>query len=54
MNITKCDICKKVIKGESLMAGRGFFSGEKVEMCEKCGAPVLKFLKKHKILKVKK
>ena len=52
MRITKCDLCKKNIKGEPVMAGRGFFS--RTELCEKCGVPILKFLKKNKFLKNEK
>jgi len=48
MIITKCDFCKKKIKDKPITAGLGFFP--KVELCEKCGAPILKFLKKHKII----
>ena len=48
MRITKCDLCKKEIKEASVTAGIGFFP--KAELCEKCGAPILKFLKKHKFV----
>lgn len=48
MNITKCDICKKTIKGDSVTAGRGFFHNQ--EFCEDCGKPVLNFLKKYKFI----
>ena len=49
MRISKCDLCKKRIKGEPITAGFGFFP--KVELCEKCGLPILRFLKKHKVIK---
>jgi len=52
MRITKCDICKKQIKGKPVTAGLGFFLN--VELCEKCGASILKFLKKHKFIKPKR
>jgi ribosome-binding protein aMBF1 (putative translation factor) len=52
MKITKCDLCKKKIKGEPITAGVGFFP--KAELCEKCGAPILNFLKKHKFIESKK
>jgi hypothetical protein len=52
MRITKCDICKKQIKGKSIIVGFGFLP--MVEFCEKCGAPILKFLKKHKFIKPEK
>ena len=48
MNLTKCDICKKVIKGDSVKAGIGFWGRE--DFCSKCGKPILDFLKKHKLL----
>ncbi len=51
MRITKCDLCKKKIKGEPIIVYAGLFS--KVELCEKCGSPILKFLKKHKFIKPK-
>jgi rRNA maturation endonuclease Nob1 len=52
MRILKCDLCKKEIKKEPIIAGVGFFP--QVELCEKCGAPILRFLKKHKFIKSEK
>jgi len=49
--ITKCDLCKRTIKGKPIIAGVGFF--KRFELCEKCGAPILKFLKKHKFIEKK-
>ena len=51
MHITKCDICKKQIKEEPIIVGANYW--EKKELCEKCGAPILRFLKKHKLIKRK-
>ena len=48
MNLTKCDICKKGIKGDPVKAGIGFWVQE--DFCLKCGKPVLDFLKKYKLL----
>ena len=48
MRITKCDLCKKRIKGDPVTAGIGFFP--KVELCEKCGSFILKFLRKNKFI----
>ena len=48
MRVAKCDLCKKLVKGKPVVAGFGFLSG--VEMCHKCGLPVLNFLEKHKLL----
>ncbi len=41
MIITKCDLCKKKIKGKPIIASIGFFP--KVELCEKCGDFIVKF-----------
>jgi len=49
MRIIKCDLCKKKISGKPVIAGVGFFP--EAELCEKCGAPILRFLKKHKFIK---
>lgn len=51
MRIIKCDLCKKKINKEPIIILAGLFS--KVELCEKCSAPILKFLKKHKFIKKK-
>lgn len=48
MRITKCDLCKKSIKGDAVNAGVGFYS--RAELCLSCGKPVLDFLKKHKFV----
>lgn len=52
MMITKCDLCKKKITGEPVIAGVGYFP--KTELCEKCGSPILKFLKRHKFIEKQK
>ena len=51
MQVVKCDICKKVIRGEAVRAGVGLWA--RAELCQKCGLPVLKLLKKYKFLKDK-
>ncbi|HUD44043.1 MAG TPA: hypothetical protein VMR41_00715 [Patescibacteria group bacterium] len=48
MNVRKCDICKKGIKGDPVRAGMGYFVGN--DFCLECGKPILYFLKKHKII----
>ena len=48
MRILKCDLCKKKISGKPITAGVGFFSN--AELCQKCGSPILKFLKKYKFI----
>jgi hypothetical protein len=45
MNIKKCDICKKKIKGYPVRAGAGFLSDK--DLCLKCGKPILDLFKKH-------
>lgn len=52
MRVTKCDLCKKKIKSKPITAGVGFFPN--AELCERCGAPILKFLKRHKFIESKK
>lgn len=48
--VTKCDLCKKTIKSETITVGtRGIFLSK--EFCEKCAKPVVNFLKKNKFLK---
>ena len=49
MRVTKCDFCKKNIKNEPVLVRFGYLNS--VELCEKCGKPVLDFLKKNKIIK---
>jgi len=51
MRIIKCDLCKKRVKDEPISAGVGFFP--KAELCEKCGSPILNFLKRYKFIKPK-
>ena len=51
MQVVKCDICKKVIRGEAVRAGVDLWA--RAELCQKCGLPVLKLLKKYKFLKDK-
>ncbi len=45
------DLCKKQIKGEPIVAGLGF---KRKELCLKCGAPILKFLDKNKLIEIPK
>lgn len=50
MNVRKCDFCKKEIDKITVTAGFGVFARPGVELCEDCGAPVLKFLRKNKVI----
>ncbi|MFZ2603815.1 MAG: hypothetical protein WAX79_07450 [Candidatus Omnitrophota bacterium] len=49
MTITKCDLCKKKIMGKAVEASFGYRN--RIELCDKCGLPVLSFLKKNKLFK---
>ncbi len=51
MNVKKCDLCQKEINYEQrVVAGTGFSFSPDAELCLKCGEPILKFLRKHKII----
>jgi len=52
MRVIKCDLCKKKIKEKPVIAGIGIL--DQVELCEKCGAPILEFLKRYKFISVDK
>jgi len=49
MLVSKCDICKRTIKGEPITAGFGYL--RKTELCQKCGQPIIRFLKNKKLIK---
>lgn len=51
MNLTKCDICKKKIKGEPVRASPDLFQDK--HFCVDCGKPILNFLKKNKLINEK-
>lgn len=48
MHISKCDICEKEIKDGKIAVGVGYLV--RADLCEKCGGPIIAFLKKHKLL----
>ena len=48
MHVTKCDLCKKIIKNEPIKAGLGVIP--KTELCWTCAAPIIKFLKQYQLL----
>jgi hypothetical protein len=48
MRITKCDFCRREIKGTPIIAGNGYLKS--VELCEKCGLPIMRFLNKNKFI----
>ena len=47
MFVHKCDFCGKEIK-EPVLVGVGF--SPRKELCDECGAPILRFLQKYKII----
>jgi len=51
MLVTKCDICKKQIKGKEKAASASFgsFYMSSYVFCEKCGKPVRDFLTNNKL-----
>lgn len=53
MIIEKCDFCKKELpQGDYVRAGdQGVFA--QYSFCEKCGKPILVFLRKCKLIKTK-
>lgn len=52
MMINKCDLCKKEVEKEVVTAGFGYWG--RVELCHECGAPIIKFLKRKKLIKEEK
>jgi len=47
MQINKCDICRKEIKHHKSIDIR--IGYDHYELCDGCGAPILKFLQKSKL-----
>lgn len=52
MLVYKCDLCKKEKETKAIVSVRCRYDG--FELCEKCAEPVVKFLKKHKLIKEEK
>lgn len=52
MDIKKCDLCQKEIKDRKKYVSVRFIY-DWTELCDDCGAPVLKFLQKNKFLNKK-
>ncbi|OGZ79402.1 MAG: hypothetical protein A2358_00355 [Candidatus Staskawiczbacteria bacterium RIFOXYB1_FULL_37_44] len=51
MRVNKCDLCQKEISFEQrVVAGTGFSFSPDAELCLECGEPVLRFLRRHKII----
>ena len=48
----KCDLCKKEKEVKEIVTIRHCFDG--IELCKKCAEPIVKFLKKHKLIKEEK
>lgn len=56
MHTLKCDICKKLIKGEHLRIEHDHpaaFVYHNLHICRSCGAPVIRFLKQKRLLQAK-
>jgi len=51
MYVSKCDKCKKEISDKKITVDFGHLV--RVDLCEKCGSPVVLFLKKSKLLEKK-
>lgn len=49
MDIKKCDLCKKEIKGIEFMSVR-FDLGKWAEFCHDCASPIYRFLRKSKFV----
>jgi hypothetical protein len=48
MLVTKCDLCKRVIKdSEEITAGFGW---KRYSLCVRCGKPIVALLRKSKLL----
>ncbi len=47
--VTKCDLCKKEIEKEPVMAGFGFWG--RAQLCKDCGSPIITFLEEKNLLK---
>ena len=49
MNFIKCDICKKVIKGQPITIGEGYFP--RFEFCPNCAESAVELMKKVDLLR---
>jgi hypothetical protein len=51
MTLTKCDICKKIIKKDQLQFSLSLIGGTPAfvnhTICADCGRPIMPFVKKH-------
>lgn len=51
MLVHKCDLCKKVVeRNKTIEVVAGLVQWRAYEFCEKCGRPVMAFLRKVKVL----
>lgn len=48
MRINKCDVCKKHIKDKQITLS---YDREILDICEKCGKPIIDYLKKEKLVR---
>ncbi len=55
MLVYKCDICESELdknKEGIIVGNRGIFSH--FSLCDKCGKPIIEFMKKNKLIEIKK
>jgi len=50
MLMFKCNLCGKAIPRKSVMRLEHESTYSMVDLCEDCGAPIISFLKEHKLL----
>lgn len=55
MEVTKCDLCKKVIKEHPIRASFVSYPDiNRADLCAECGKPIVEFFKKNKLVKTSK
>lgn len=50
MLVTKCDLCKRVIKDREEIVTAGVGMWNRYSLCVRCGKPIVVLLKKRKLL----
>ncbi|MEK7658817.1 MAG: hypothetical protein AAB352_03045 [Patescibacteria group bacterium] len=52
MELTKCDLCKKIIKEHPIRASFVDYPNiNRADLCIECGKPIVDFFKENKLLK---
>ena len=55
MEVTKCDLCKKIIKEHPIRASFVSYPDiNRADLCVECGKPIIEFFKKNKLVKTPK